>query len=283
MPIREKGYYNWDGELKTSRFNWLPIFMNGIKTVYKKRFSKFVFAVSGIPFLIFMVAIYVSSKPELKMLSRLVREIQTDALLFNAYYTNGFLVFMMMVISVFAGAELIAGDLKYKSFTLYLSRPLSRMDYITGKFSIVLFYLLDFTLVPGILMILFKIIFTGSVSISPRVLLAAFGFPILVSFFLASLGIMISSLTTNLKMAKIMIFVIYLLSNAVAHMFREIFRSRSFLHFSIDENISQFGSFIFNTRGGGFYTEGFIAGIILLALTLIFLTIVMVRIKRVEV
>lgn len=283
MPIREKGYYNWEGELKPSRFNWLPIFLNGIRTVYKKRFSRFIFGTTGIPFLIFLVAVYVSSKPELKMLSSLVREIQTDAFLLNTYYTNGFLVFMMMVVSVFAGAELIAGDLKYKSFTLYLSRPISRLDYIAGKFSIVLFYLLSFTLVPGMLLILFKIIFTGSVSISPRDFLAAVGFPILASFFLASLSIMLSSLTTNLRLAKIMIFVIYLMSNAVAHMFREIFRSRSFLHLSIDENIRQFGSFIFNTHGGGFYTEGFISGIILLALTLIFFTIVMVRIKRVEV
>jgi ABC-type transport system involved in multi-copper enzyme maturation permease subunit len=233
-------------------------------------------------FLIFLVAVYVSTKPELKMLTRLVKVIQTDAALFKTYYTNGFLLFMMMVISLFAGAEQISGDLKFKSFTLYLSRPLSRMDYVKGKFSIVLFYLLAFTLVPGMLLIIFKIIFTGDFSVSIRVFSAAVIFPILVCLFLASMAIMLSSLSANARLVKILIFVIYMMSNAVAHMFYDIFKSRTFFYLSFQENFEQFGDFVFGTQPG-FYTEGFISGIILLTLTALFFVVVMVRIKRVEV
>jgi len=67
----------------------------------------------------------------------------------------------MVIMSIFAGAELISGDLKFKSFTLYLSRPLGRFDYVKGKFSIVLFYLLSLTLGPAIVLIVFKMIFYG--------------------------------------------------------------------------------------------------------------------------
>jgi hypothetical protein len=66
-------------------------------------------------------------------------------------------------------------------------------------------------------------------------------------------------------------------------MFRDIFKSRSYLYISISENVKQFGEFVFGTRTGGFYTEGLISGCILLGLTLIFFTILAMRIKRVEV
>lgn len=282
MPIREKGYYNWEGEFKTSHVKWLPIFFNGIKSVYKRKYSKFLFSCCISTFLVFLVAVYVSTKPELKMLSRLVKEIQTDATLFNAYYTNGFLIFMMVIMSLFAGGELISSDLKFKSFTLYLSRPLSRLDYIKGKFSIVLFYLLLFTLVPGLLLIVFKIIFSGNFSVSIQIILAAIAFPILVCLFLASLIIMFSSISANAKFVKIMFFVLYAMSNAIADMFKNIFKNNSFYFISFDKNIKQFGTFVFGTRSN-FYWEGLISGVILLALTIVSLIIVMVRIKRVEV
>jgi ABC-type transport system involved in multi-copper enzyme maturation permease subunit len=283
MPIREKGYYNWEGELKTSPVKWLPIFLNGIKTVYKKKWSKLVFAFCGFTFLVFLAAVYVATKPELKMLSRMVKEIQTDALLFNAYYTNGFLLFMMLMLCIFAGGDLVSGDLKFKSFTLYLSRPLKRLDYVKGKFSIIFFYLLVFTLGLGLLLVLFKIIFSGEFSVPFHVFLAAIGFPIVMATFLASFTIMFSSLSPSSRLVRVLIFVAYLMSNAFGYSLRAIFRQRAFLHLSIEHNVREFGKFIFGTTGRGFYTEGFIAGCILAALALIFLFIVIIRIKRVEV
>ena len=284
MPIREKGYYKWEGELKTSYVKWLPIFLNGIKSVYKKRFSKLVFSFFFSYFSIFLFLVFLSSHPAGNFLKRAIKAIQTDEMLFYYYYTyESFLIFFMVIISIFVGAELISGDLKFKSFTLYLSRPLSRLDYVKGKFSIVLFYLLILTLAPAILLIIFKIIFTGRFSVSIRALPGIFIMPIVVSLFLASLSIMLSSLSANARFAKVFIFAIYLMSNIIGELFRDIFKSRSFLYISISENVKQFGEFVFGTRTGGFYTEGLISGSILLGLTLIFFAILAMRIKRVEV
>lgn len=282
MPIREKGYYNWEGQLKSSHIKWLPIFINGIKSVYKKKFSKLLFSLCASTFLIFLIAVYVSTKPELKMLAQLVKEIQSNALLFNTYYTNSFLIFMMVMLGLFAGSELISNDLKFKSFTFYLSRPLSRLDYVKGKYSIVLFYLLAFTLVPGLLLIIAKIIFSGEFGISLNILLAAIIFPIIMSFFLGSFIIMLSSLSPNSRFVKVMIFVVYLTSNAIAQMFNEIFSNKSFMYLSFDSNIKSFGDFIFGVKGQ-FYMYGFISGCILVCLTILFFTVVMMRVKRVEV
>ncbi len=177
MDIREKGYSHWQGELKTSGSNWLPIFFNGIKAVFRKKFAKLIFAFSGSTFVIFLIAVYVSTKPELRILSELVRLLKSDADLFKTFYSNGFLTFMLVILSIFSGADLISSDLKFKAFPLYFARPLSRLDYLLGKFSIILFYLLLFTMVPGILLLLFKMIFTGSLAVSPLLLLGILVFP----------------------------------------------------------------------------------------------------------
>ena len=186
MTIREKGYYRWEGELKSRGITWFPILLKGIKTAFKKKFSKAVFAFAALPFVIFLLAVYVSTKPELKMLSRLVSLLRDDAAFFNAFYTNGFLIFVMLVFCIFIGAELISGDLQFNAFPLYFSRPLNRKDYIWGKFSIMMFYFLLFTLIPGILLIIFKMIFTGAFAVDPKLLLAIIFTPLVISFMISS-------------------------------------------------------------------------------------------------
>lgn len=281
MPIREKGYYRWDGEIKQSYIKWLPITFNGIKAAFKRKWSRPLFTVSSIPFVIFLVAVYASSKPELKMFSDLVKEIRTDALLFKSFYTLEFLVFMMLMISLFVGADLISGDLRFRSFTLYLSRPISKLDYIKGKFSIVLFYLLLFSLLPGMLLILAKIIFVGQVSFPIKVLLPAITFPIIIAMFMASLVIMFSALSANGRFIKIMFIAFYILTNMIAAVFSDAFKNDYFLYFSIEQNIKQFGSYLFQVPLA-FKAPGWISGLVLLGITLISIIIVSIRLKKVE-
>lgn len=282
MPIREEGYYNWEGTLSKSKIKWFPIFTTGIKSVYKKRFSKLLFATASSLFFVFLIALYVSSKPELKMMSRLVKMISSDALLFRTYYTNGFLVFMCAMISVFAGSELISNDLKHKSISLYLARPLSKLDYITGKFSIILFYLMMFTLLPGLLLVIFKVIFTGDFSAGLALLVKSITFPVVISLFWASLMLMLSSLSENGRFVKIIFFVAFFLSQMIAGMFWGIFRNDNFMYISIEKNIQQFGSFVFGTPLE-FRAPGWISGAILLGLTALFLLILAYRLRKVEV
>lgn len=282
MPIREKGYYRWDGEFKSSYIKWLPIFSSGVKKVFKKKWSKTLFALTASSFFVFLVAIYVATKPELKMLTQLVEQIQSDARLLHTYYTNGFLIFMMMLLSLFTGAELISADLKFNSFTLYLSRPLSRLDYSIGKFSIVLFYLLLFSLAPGMLLILAKIIFSGSFSVSFSVLLATIIFPVVVCLFMASLILMLSSLSANIRFVSIMFIAAYVVSNMLAGIFKGTLKDDLFFLFSIHVNIRHFGSFLFNTRSNLDF-PGWLSGAVLILLTGVFLTILSLRIKRAEV
>lgn len=281
MDIREKGYSHWQGELKTSHYNWLPIFLNGIKTIFKKKYAKLIFAFSGSTFIIFLVAVYVSTKPELKILGELVRLLKSDADLFKTFYSNGFLTFMLVILSIFSGAELISTDLKFKAFPLYFARPLSRSDYLLGKFSIILFYLLLFTLVPGILLLLFKMIFTGSLAVSPLLLLAILVFPLLECVFLASLTLALSILSANTKFIQIAIFLVYMFSNSLAQILKSIFKSDYFFLLSLQGNIEQLGSFFFRLKPTHAY-PAWLAVLPPVAISLLAVWLLSWRIKKAE-
>jgi len=282
MPIREKGYHAWEGELKQKGIKWLPIFFTGIKAVFRKKKSRLLFAFPTTLFLGFLLLAYALSKPELKMFEQAIREITSEAFFFKTFFTFGPLIFALLLISFFAGAHLISGDLKFKSFTLYLARPLSKFDYIKGKFSIVLFYLLLFSLVPGLLLIVAKFVLTGAFNTPPMVMVSAIIFPLIIALFFASNILMFSSLSKNQKLVIILFFVFYFLSDAIANIFGHTLKNDYFFFLSIEQNIKQFGTFMFNTRPE-FNAPAWISGAILISLTLICMVIISWRLKRAEV
>jgi ABC-type transport system involved in multi-copper enzyme maturation permease subunit len=155
---------------------------------------------------------------------------------------------MLVILSIFCGADLISTDLKFKAFPLYFARPLSRGDYLIGKFAIILFYLLLFTLVPGILLLLFKMIFTGSLAVSPLLLLAILVFPLIECVFLASMTLALSILSANTRFIQIAIFLVYMFSNSLAQILKAIFKSDYFFLISLPGNIDQLGCFLFRLQ-----------------------------------
>jgi ABC-2 type transport system permease protein len=282
MGIRQKAYYRWEGELKDSSLRWTPIFFNGIKTILKKRRAKLLFGFCSILFLIFLAALYISTKPELKILGKLVNLLESDAAIFYYYYVNSFMFFAMIFLSIFAGSDLISKDMQHNSITLYLSKPLSKIDYLLGKFSIVLFYLLLFTLIPGLILLAAKIILTGKITISIYLLFASVLFPIIYSLFLASTILLASSLSQNGRFVKIIFILIFFVSSPIGGILRATFKSNYFYYFSISHNIRQFGALIFNQKPV-FQAPMWPSGVIICLLTLLFTYFVYLRLKRIEV
>ena len=64
--------------------------------------------------------------------------------------------------SVWAGAGLIANDRRANALQIYLAKPLTRTEYILGKLSVLLAFLLSVTLVPGLLLLIMQVAFSGS-------------------------------------------------------------------------------------------------------------------------
>ena len=65
-------------------------------------------------------------------------------------------------ITIFVGAGLIANDKRVNALQIYLSKPMTRAEYVAGKIAILVTFLLLVTLVPAILLVLAQMILSGS-------------------------------------------------------------------------------------------------------------------------
>jgi hypothetical protein len=157
----------------------------------------------------------------------------------------------MVMLMVLAGASLICDDLKFNSLQLYFSRPLRKRDYWLGKMATVSFFLLIVTLVPGLLFILFKIIFSGSFKLLadyPWLPISVIGYSLLVTLFFSFYTLLVSSLSKNRRYVSILIFLIYIFSDVFFGIFYGIFHDSSFCLLSIKCNIQQVGAFLFRVN-----------------------------------
>ncbi len=281
MDIRSKGYQPWAGPLRGDRLAWAPIFRHGVREVFRRRFSKMLFAMAAFPFLLYLVGIYVRSKPELKMLSQFIRQLQSDASLFDSFYSNGFLVFWLVILSIFSGAGLISADLKFRSLGLYFARPLRRSDYLAGKFAIILFYLLLFTLLPGTLLLLFNALFQGSWTASPAIVGGVFLYPLLTGFFLAALTLGLSIVSPNTKLVQVLIFFLFIFSNMLGDILHQTFRSDWAYLLSVQRNFNQLGRLLFNLPAD-FAVSPWYSVLVLLGGGLLALTALNRRVRKAE-
>ncbi|MFQ6108148.1 MAG: ABC transporter permease [Candidatus Aminicenantales bacterium] len=253
MTIKERGYTHWEGELKEGKFPWLPITKWGIKLTFKKRFFKLLFFLSLVPALIFLTGIYISER--LEDFRFMIRDstdfIKINPNYFKAYFTNDLLLFIIVMILVFCGAGLISDDLKYNSLQLYFSRPLRKKDYFLGKVSVIVFFLFIITLIPGLILFVMKLVFSGSFAFFvsyPWLPLSIIGCSVFVTGFFSFYTLFLSSLSKNRRYVSIFIFGLYIFSDILFGIFYGIFRSPYFALLSIKSNLQQVGMTLFNQK-----------------------------------
>ena len=251
--IREKGYSHWDGTLVERKFPWWPITRTGILLTFRKKQFKFFFTFSFLPAVVFLVGIYISERLEdfKFMFQGSEKFLNVNPAFFKTYFTNDFLLFMMVMLLVFAGAGLISDDLKHNALQLYFARPLGKKDYLLGKASVVFFFILLLTLVPGLLFIVFKLIFSGSFKFLadyPWLILSVIGYSVLLTVFFAFYTLLLSSLSKNRRYVTILIFAVYIFSDIIFGIFFGIFRSPYVALFSLKANLQQAGAVLFGQR-----------------------------------
>jgi len=248
--VREKGYYHWDGKLVERRLPWLPITRTGIMLAFKKRGFRFLFAGAFLPGIVFLGIIYISEN--LESFQAMVRG--SDRLInitpgsFKTFLTFPPVLFLMIAMMVFAGSGLIADDLKHNSLQIYFSRPLRKKDYLLGKMAVVFFFILAVTLVPGLLVYIFKLIFAGSFKFFlsyPWLVLSIVGFSAFLAVFFAFYTLLLSSLSKNSRYVMVLVFMIYLFSDVLFGILQSIFRTPYMALFSIRANIDQVGALVF--------------------------------------
>jgi len=251
--VREKGYSHWDGRLGERRFPWWPITRTGILLAFRKKRFKFLFAGAFFPAIVALVGLYVSERLEdfKAFIQGSDRLLNIGPQYFAAYFLNDWLLFMILLVLAYGAGGLIADDLKHNSLQLYFSRPLGKKDYLVGKMSVVAFFVLIFTAVPGLLLVIFKLIFAGNFKFFlqyPWLPLSVLGYSALLTAFFGFYILLMSALSKNSRYVFVLTFGTYIFSTVLYGILNGIFRTPYMALFSIPANIQQAKAFIFGLK-----------------------------------
>jgi ABC-2 type transport system permease protein len=197
MPIYDQGYRRYEARSPLHQIRFWPITREALRLILAKRAFLGLLAVSFVPFVVRVIQIYVVTRfPEAG------RVLPIDGRLYGDFLNQqiGFTI----LLSIFGASGLVANDLRTGAILVYLSRPLTRRDYIAGKLLVPLSLNLAVTLVPGLLLYLVGLALAPEqylkwdlVWIAPAVVLHALAVSLVVSLVVLA----ISSLSRSARVA----------------------------------------------------------------------------------
>jgi ABC-2 type transport system permease protein len=243
MPIHDQTYRRYAGPRDHAGQAWMVIALTGIRTIIRKRLFLGLLLLAWIPFVVGAVIVYLNASfPQFTLLSMTAQRFR------DFLGTQDFFVF---VITVWVGAGLIASDKRANALQIYLSKPLTRTEYIAGKLVILGAFLLLVTWVPAILLLLLQVAFSGSFSflrqnlyLFPAVTVFAFLQVLLAAFTMLAL----SSLSKSSRYAAILYAGAYWFSYAVFDVIYAITGSTRLSWLSLPGNLNQIGDIIFRLQ-----------------------------------
>ena len=154
-PIHDQSYRRYQGTRNPVGRAWSVIAWSGIRAMLAKKAYLFLMIVSFVPFVVNAVRIYFTTNfPQTGSFFQV-----TPSTYRSFLDSQGIFVFFM---TIWAGAGLIANDRRANALQIYLSKPLLRMEYIAGKWAVLLAFLLSVTMLPGLLLVLLHVMFAGS-------------------------------------------------------------------------------------------------------------------------
>src|SRR5579864_1868982 len=153
MPIHDQGYRRYGGGRARGQ-GWTVIARSGIRSFFGRKAFLGLLLLSWLPFFVRVIQIYAAAN--LPQAAFLAPKPET----FRQFLDQQEI--FVFFITVYVGAGLIANDRRANALQIYLSKPLTRTEYVFGKLAILTTFLLLVTWVPAILLLLVQIALTGS-------------------------------------------------------------------------------------------------------------------------
>ncbi len=194
MAVHDLGYQRWNGSLGTRTLRWLPMVRYHVQLALKRKLVWLILLVAMLPALMFSAVIYFSSD-SVREGSRLddvaamgmavgaVENGPVDIVLrqvlgpgqedrsqmplstadkYRLVTSHGLFLFLLwpqtfivMLVASAIGANLIAQDIRSNALEIYLTKPITPLDYVLGKVSVVALFIMLTTFVPA--MIVFSV------------------------------------------------------------------------------------------------------------------------------
>jgi ABC-2 type transport system permease protein len=243
MPIHDQGYRRYGGQKARTGTGWTVIARAGIRAFISKRAFLGLLLISWFPFFVRAVQFYAASNlTSIPQASLLAPSAETFRQFLEQQQTFVFFV------TVYVGAGLIANDRRANALQIYLSKPLTRAEYVFGKLAILMAFLALVTWLPAIVLLIVQITFAGNftffmnnVFLFPAITLFAF-----IEVALASSTMLaLSSLSKSSRYVAILYAAVIFFTQAVYGVIYAVTRSTALSWLSFSANLAQVGDVIF--------------------------------------
>jgi ABC-2 type transport system permease protein len=240
VPIHDQGYRRYVGTREVVGRAWQVIASAGVRTVLAKRQFLALLLLAWAPFVVRAVQFYVASNFQQAAILAPKADTFRDFL-----GTQSIFVFF---ITIYVGAGLIASDRRANALQVYLSKPLTRAEYVAGKLAILVLFLLFVTWAPAISLLLVQILFAGSLTFVQQnaYLLPAITLYSVVEVLLAATTMLaLSSMSKSSRFVGIMYAGLMFFTHAIFDAVRGITRDSSLAWLSPGATLEQLGDIIF--------------------------------------
>ena len=240
MPIHDQGYRRYGGSKAPLGQGWTVIARAGIRTMFAKRAFLGLLLLSWFPFFVRAVQFYAAAN--LPQAALLAPTAETFRQFLGQQETFVFFV------TVYVGAGLIANDRRANALQIYLSKPLTRAEYVFGKMAILVTFLLLVTWVPAIVLLIVQMSFAGNFTflrnnlfLFPAITVFAFVEVVLV----ATTMLALSSLSNSARYVAILYAALIFFSQALFNVLRFVTGGSTVAWISFSANLEQISRLIF--------------------------------------
>ena len=246
MPIHRERYRRREGGVDLRGGAWAVIAANGLRSLVKKRAFLFLMILSWIPVIVRGVQIWAAANvPGMSQIGMLAISPSTFRDFLNQQEP------LVFFITVYVGSGLIADDIRANALQLYLSRPITRTQYIAGKAAILMAALAAVTFVPAVLLVMLVPAFAGSMvflranmTLIPSIL----AYSVVQITLSAFLILALSSLSKSRWFVAILYAGLAFFTHAVFGVLGAAVEGSSFSWVSIFANVQQVGDVLFRLQ-----------------------------------
>jgi len=240
MPIHDQGYRRYGGTKDVRGRAWMVITRAGLRNMFGKRGFIGLLLFAWFPFFVRAVQIYAAANlPQAAFLAptpETFRQFLDQQQIF------------VFFITVYAGAGLIANDRRANALQIYLSKPLTRAEYVFGKLAILMLFLLLVTWLPAMVLLVVQVAFAGNFTFFRNNM---FLFPAITLFsaievvMVSTAMLALSSLSSSTRFVAMLYAGIIFFTTAIYGVLFGVTRSTAFSWISVSANLEQVGNAIF--------------------------------------
>ena len=279
MPIYEQTYRRYEAREPLRKVRFWPITREALRLILARRWFLGLLVISWLPFLVRVIHVYVVTRfPEAN------RVLPVDGRLFGQYL--GQQLMLVLFVTIFAGAGLVANDLRTGAILVYLSRPLTRRDYVAGKLLVVLLLNLAITLLPALLLYAIAVALAPDqflkwelAWIAPAIVL----YSAVIALALSLIALAVSSLSKSARVAGLGFFGLLMGLELVHTILRQAFDRREAALLSIMSDLRAIGGALFGNTDLPFAVGWPSSAVVLAAVCVGCLAILRSRVRAVEI